>query len=170
MMGVLSVFTGPWGWLARFGVILVAVLAFGAYSWFKGNEHGTQKLLDYQARQLVASVEINRKRAEVSERVVTRYVKVKGETETVTRYVEKEVVKYAQINPGYCLDALWRVQHDHAAANAVPGAAAKPDGSRGAPKAAEALEGVTENYAGCHRTADRLDALQEWVREQRKVK
>lgn len=36
--------------------------------------------------------------------------------------------------------------------------------------AAAALNTVTENYAACRRTADRLDWLQAWVREQAAVK
>ena len=42
--------------------------------------------------------------------------------------------------------------------------------SGGAPSAAEALGVVAGNYAAHHRTADRLDALQEWVRKQQAVK
>ena len=36
--------------------------------------------------------------------------------------------------------------------------------------AASALRTVTENYARHHRVADRLDALQSWVRGQEQVK
>lgn len=43
-----------------------------------------------------------------------------------------------------------------------------PAGS-GAPTAAQALQTVTSNYARHHRCADRLDSLQEWVREQEKA-
>ena len=46
---------------------------------------------------------------------------------------------------------------------------ALPPGS-GAPTAAQALKTVTENYARHHRCADRADALQEWVREQERVR
>ena len=40
----------------------------------------------------------------------------------------------------------------------------------GAPKAAEALDAVTANYARHHACADRADALQAWVKEQAEVK
>lgn len=36
----------------------------------------------------------------------------------------------------------------------------------GSPSAADALATVTGNYARHHRTADRLDCLQGWIREQ----
>jgi hypothetical protein len=83
--------------------------------------------------------------------------------------VEKEVVKYAESNPGYCLDVAWRVHHNDAANNVVPAPGPAVDGEAGAPKAAEALAVVTANYAACHRTADRLESLQAWVTEQGKV-
>jgi hypothetical protein len=35
-----------------------------------------------------------------------------------------------------------------------------------APSAAEALRALSANYAAAHRSADRLDALQDWVRRQ----
>jgi len=65
-----------------------------------------------------------------------------------------------------CLDPAWRLLHDAAALNAVPGDPGTADGAGGAPPAAAALSTVTANYSACHRTADRLDALQRWVREQ----
>jgi hypothetical protein len=98
--------------------------------------------------------------------VVTRYIKVAGKTQTVTNTVTKEVVRYAQANPGFCLDARWGELHDAAAENVVPPTAVDPDGAARAPTAAGALETITENYGACHRTADRLEALQQWVREQ----
>lgn len=98
--------------------------------------------------------------------MVTRYIKVKGDTEVVTQTITKEVVRYAEANPGYCLDAGWRLLHDNAARNAIPDPGVKPDGEGGAPTAATAIQTVTGNYAACNRTADRLDALQAWVREQ----
>jgi hypothetical protein len=96
-------------------------------------------------------------------------VKVKGDTRTVTQTVEKEVIKYVDTNPGHCLDSTWGLLHDAAAANTVSTPAGRADGAGGAPTAAEALQAVTDSYAGCHRTADRLDALQAWVLEQAKV-
>lgn len=167
---VLSVFAGPYAVLAKWGVIALMVTAFGAFAWFKGNAHGTQKLIDYQAAQAVEAVRINTARAAVTAKVVTKYVKVAGQTKTVTEIIEKEVVKYVDANPGYCLDAGWRRLHDAGADNAVSDAGPGADAAGGAPGAAEALETVTANYAACHRTADRLDALQSWVKAQEAVK
>ena len=178
-MGALALFfAGPQGVVAKWAVIALLVAAFGAFSWFKGNEHGTQKLIDYQGRQATEAVRINTARSAAAAKVVTKYVQVKGDTEVVTQTIEKEVIKYADSNAGFCLDGAWRVLHDRAAANAVPAAGLKLDAAGGAaaadppgaPRAAEALDAVTGNYAACHRTADRLDALQAWVKAQAAVK
>lgn len=107
------------------------------------------------------------KRGEVTEKVVTRYVKVEGETRVVTNTIEKEVIRYE--NPGYCLDAAWGELHDDSAANTVSDPAGRADDTSRAPTAAGALETVTANYAACHRTADKLDALQAWVKGQESV-
>lgn len=42
----------------------------------------------------------------------------------------------------------------------------QPLGSSRPVSAAGALPKITENYGACNRTADRLDALQSWVRGQ----
>lgn len=170
LTAALGVFSGPWGWLARIGVYAALALAVGLYGWFKGNEHGTQKLTDYIAKEATEKVRIAKARDVVTTQVVTKYVKVQGDTRTITQYVEKEVVKYAESNPGYCLDARWRSLHDAAASNRLPGTGPEANDSSGAPKAATAIATVTENYGACNRTADRLDALQDWVRKQQAVR
>ena len=133
MFNVLSVFAGPYAWLARWGLIALLVAAFGAFAWMKGNAYGTQKLLDYQAKQATEAVRIAAARERVSVQVVTKYLAAKAKTQVVTEYIEKKVVDYAQANPGSCLDAAWRVLHDDAAANRVSAAGLKPDGSGRAP-------------------------------------
>lgn len=169
-MNPLAIFAGPYALLAKWAVIALLVLSFGVACWVKGNQHGTAKLTDYIGKQAIEKARIAKARDIVTEKVVTKYIAVQGKTKVVTNTIEKEVVRYAEANPGLCLDARWRVLHDDAAANRLPSPGLQPDATSGAPKAAEALEGVTENYAACHRTADRLDALQSWVRSQAEVK
>lgn len=166
-MNPLSLFTGPYALIAKWAVIALLVLSFGLTCWIKGNAHGTQKLYDYQAKQAKEAVRIAQGRERVTTQVVTKYVAIAGKTKVVTETIEKEVVRYADANPGYCLDAAWRRLHDAAALNAVPEPAR---GTDAAPRAAEALEGVSSNYAAAQRNADRLTALQEWVRAQGQVK
>ena len=158
---------GAWQRIAIYTLIATTI---GIAIWGHGYHKGSIKLYEYQAEQARAAVVIVTKRGAVTEKVITKYIKVRGETQYVTQYVEKEIPVYEKSNPGYCLDGAWRRLHDAASANSVPESPALSDGEIGAPKAAEAISTVTQNYAACHRTADKLDALQEWVREQGKVK
>lgn len=165
-MGLLSVIPMPYRLLA-IGLAMVALFGFG---WLKGNEHGTAKLTEYIGAQAKEGVRIVTKQGQVTEKIVIQYVKVAGATKVVKETVEKEVIKYAESNPGYCLDARWRLLHDAAASNTLPDATRLTDGTISAPRAAEALDTVSANYANCNAAEDRLDALQSWVTKQTKVR
>lgn len=159
-----------WAWRWIFiGALGVALVVFG---WIKGNEHGTQKLADYQGRQAAASAKVITRQGKATERVVKRYVKVKGETEVVTKTVKEEVTKYVESKPlalACALDNRWLRLHDAAAIGAVPPTPAADDGASGAVTAAAALPGITDNYARAHRNEDKLTFCQNWVREQFKA-
>lgn len=171
-MNPLTLFSGPYALLAKWGVIALLALSLLTFGWVKGNEHGTQKLTDYQGKQLIEEVRVAKARDVVTTEVKLKYIKVKGDAEVVTKTVEKEVIKYAEVNTTSCLDPEWRRLHDVSALGkaAVPTATSGVDGTGGAPKAAEAISTVTENYGAANRNADKLEALQEWIRKQTKVK
>lgn len=166
---ITALFGGPYALLAKWGVIALLVASFGGWCWFKGNEHGTAKLTEYIGEQAKEGARVVVKQGKVTERVVTKYITVTAKTQATGDTVKKEVQDYAKANAGDCLDPRWRLLHDAAATQSVPDAGAAADGTVGAPGAAEALDTVTGNYAACHRTADRLDALQLWVAEQLKL-
>lgn len=165
-MNLLALVPLPYRLLA---LAIGAALLF-ATGWLKGNAHGTQKLYDYQAAEAKEAVRIAKAREVVTTKVVTKYVEKAAAAQVVTQTIEKEVVRYAETNAGSCLDLAWGRLHDAAAENRLPDPRPTVDGEGRAPQAYEALATVTDNYAACHRTADRLDALQEWVREQMKVR
>jgi hypothetical protein len=170
MGALLTVFSGPWAWAARLAIYAALVAAIFGFGWVKGDEHGTEKLTEYVGAQAKQSAAVVVKQGAVTEKVVDHYIQVAGKTKTVVQYVDREVTKYAESNPGNCLDAEWRRLHDAAATNTIPGPAGGSDAARGAPTAAQALSTTTGNYGACNRTADRLDALQAWVRGQGKVR
>lgn len=158
---------GNWQRIAIYA-LLATVLLGSAAGW--GYMRGVERLYDYQAKQAQASVKVILKQGAVTEKVVTRYIRMKEAAQVVVRTVKEEVTRYEPSNPGYCLDAGWRSLHDAAATGTVPDPARRADETSGAPKAAEALGAVTDNYAACRRTADQLESLQEWVRQQATVK
>ena len=165
MAALLAFVSGNWARLAIYGLVIVGALATAAGV---GYHKGVQRLWDYQVKQARAAVAIVVKQGKVTERVVTKYITIKAKAQIVERTVEKEVIRYVDKNPGHCLDPEWGRLHD-ASTGAVPDPAGGTEDPSRAPTAAEALETVTQNNARCIRTADRLDALQEWVSEQQKV-
>lgn len=160
-------------WWARWAALALAVAVVWGHGWVKGNNHGSAKLERYVAQQAVETSRLAAKRQEVTERVVTKYRTIVKQAEPAVQTIEKEVVRYANVNPGICLDPRWGELHDAAALGQVPTAAGGADGAGRAPEAPTAyvaLDTVTANYAACRRTADRLDGLQSWVRGQAVVK
>ena len=131
--------------------VLGAMAIALAGAWFYGYTVGRDRLDDYIAKQAVESVKLVAKRSKVSTRVVTRYVQVAGKTELVIKEVEKEVVKYAQLNPGLCLDDRWRVLHDAAASGSVPDA---PGGTPDRVRTPAAFAGREANANGSASTAN----------------
>lgn len=164
-MGLILSLAANWQRLLIYAALVAAACLT---VWMHGYFKGKAALYEYQAEQAKEGARIVVKQGEATERVVNRYIKVRGATETVTVTVEKEVERYA--NTGHCLDGAWRRLHDASALNALPEPARGLDGEGRAPEAATSLATVTANYAACHRTADRLDGLQEWVREQQAVR
>lgn len=156
--------TGNW---QRFVAYAIAVAAVLGAVWFHGFTRGEIKLFEYQGEQLKADVKIIEKRGAVTERVVYRYIKAEEKSANAANGIRMETIRYVETNRGYCLDARWGRLHDASSKQEdISSAQSVDDGTVGAPTAAAAIQTVTENYAACHRTANRLDALQQWVREQ----
>ena len=154
----------------RFIAYGVAALAVASTIWLHGYGRGVQKLYDYQVAQATEAVKVIVKQGAVTERVVTKYVKVQGRTRVITNTIEREVVRYAAQNTTSCLDTDWGRLHDAAAIGAVSEAPGAADGATGAPKASAAIQTITENYGACHRNAEKLTALQQWVLLQSQTK
>lgn len=171
-MNPLALFTGPYALLARWVVIGLLCAALFGYGWVKGNEHGTQKLTDYQGKQAVEGNKIIVKQGEVTVRETTKYLDRVKLVEGATTTIEREVIKYVDSKPlamACALDALWVRLHDSAAAGSVPPPASGDDESPGGISAAEALPQVTGNYARANRNKETLTFCQNWVREQYKA-
>lgn len=131
MAGILAFFAGPFGKWAIIGLLVVS--AFG-YGWVKGNGHGTAKLNAYIFAQMNEETRIAGVRVKVTKEIVTKYLEKVGATETITKEVEKEVVRYANTNPdGLCIDAEWTRLHNAAATGAVPAGRLRIDGTLRAP-------------------------------------
>lgn len=153
----------PWVLL---GLVLLLTGAAG-FGGFYGYRAGVSQLHEYQAEQASAAVAIVVKRGKVTEKIVNRYIKVKGETEVLTRTIEKEVIRYVESGLDRCpLSRAAVGLHDAAAANQLPDPASTTDGTASGIETATLTQTCAKNYATYHQTADRLRALQAWVTEQ----
>lgn len=122
MIAIIGFFTGGIGRWIVLAIIVCTALAFERQHLINV---GRQQVL---AENQAAALKIITKQGVVTAEVVNHYIKVKGDTETVTNTVEKEVVKYAETNTGMCIDAGWIRLHNESAANAIPADRPNTDG------------------------------------------
>lgn len=152
--------------------IALAVAAWTGFWWFKGNEHGTQKLIEHIAKQAAEAVRI----AQARERIVTvtetkwreriRTIRVQGET------IEKEVKVYVtQADDAGCVIPHGFVRsHDAAWAGAPAGPAAESDrGPSGIPLS-EVAQATAGNASACLTYKAQRDGLIEFYRKQQAVR
>jgi hypothetical protein len=148
------------------GVILLVV---GAYL-FGG--YGVQSVWQARVAELEAKVKIAEEQSQkvntvIQERVVTK-IKVVKENVYVNREIIKEVAG-KQLDASCSLPKSTVSLHDSASRNEVAGRAAATDGTPSEVKASQLIDRVVENYGSCHENAAKLEAWQEWYREQKKI-
>lgn len=109
----------PW-WARWAGIALLVAAVFG-FGWFKGNDHGTEKLNTYIQKVAQEATRIAVKRTAITEMIITQYVtKTVPQTQVVTNTVENEVIRYVDANPtGMCIDPTFIRLHNNAALNAI---------------------------------------------------
>ena len=148
------------------GVVLLVV---GAY--FYGG-HGVQQAWQARVAELEAKVKIAEEKSQqvntiIETRVVTK-IKVVKENVYVNREIIKEVAG-KQLDASCSLPKSTISLHDSASRNEVAGRAAATDGTASEVKASQLLDRVVENYGSCHENAAKLEAWQEWYKEQKKI-
>jgi hypothetical protein len=148
------------------GVVLLVV---GAY--FYGG-HGVQQAWLARVQELEAKVKIAEEKSQqvntvIETRVVTK-IKVVKENVYVNREIIKEVAG-KQLDASCSLPKSTVSLHDSASRNEMAERAAATDGTPSEVKASQLLDRVVENYGSCHENAAKLEAWQEWYREQKKI-
>jgi len=148
------------------GVVLLVV---GAY--FYGG-HGVQQAWLARVQELEAKVKIAEEKSQQVNKVIeTKIVeKIKVVKENV--YVNREIIKEVagkQLDASCSLPKSTVSLHDSASRNEVAGRAAATDGTPSEVKASQLLDRVVENYGSCHENAAKLEAWQEWYKEQKKI-
>jgi len=148
------------------GVVLLVV---GAY--FYGG-HGVQqawlgKVADLEAKVKIAEEKSQQVNTVIETKVVTK-IKVVKENVYVNREIIKEVAG-KQLDASCSLPKSTVSLHDSASRNEVAGRPAATDGTPSEVKASQLLDRVVENYGACHENAAKLEAWQEWYKEQKKI-
>lgn len=117
-------------------------------------------------QQALATAKTQKAQAEVTVKVVTKYIdKIKvvherGET------ITKEIPVFVPIDSPP-ISGGFRLWHDALVQGTVPDSTRIPDA---APVPTQDLAyTIKENYIGCQANAEQLISLQEWIREQQKV-
>jgi hypothetical protein len=150
---------------------LVGVVLLVIGSYFYGG-HGVQQAWEARVKELEEKVRVAEEQSQkvntvIQERVVTKIQVVKENV-----YVNREIIKEVagkQLDASCSLPKSTISLHDSASRNEVAGRAAATDGTASEIKASQLLDRVVENYGSCHENAAKLEAWQEWYREQKKI-
>ena len=142
------------------GVLLFSIYMIGGIS----NEAGWQKRVLEQQAEIA---QLKQKEAEVSTKVVTKYI----DKITVVKEKNNEIAKYINTNSdAKCeLPVSFSVLHDAAAKNELPDSTGATDARASDVKLSQATSTIVANYGACNQNTEQLKALQEWIREQQKL-
>ena len=148
------------------GVILLVGGSYlvGSYSTEMG---WRSRVAELEAKVAIAEQKSQEVNTVIETKVVTK-IKVVKENVYVNREIIKEVAG-KQLDASCSLPKSTISLHDSASRNEVAGRAAAIDGTPSEIKASQLLDRVVENYGSCHENAAKLEAWQEWYREQKKI-
>ena len=148
--------------LAVTTIAFTAVFGFGMYL---GNKIGVSSCHEAVIEAQRHSIETGVKQAEVSDKIVTKYV---DRVKIVKKNVVKEVKVYVKDDANIMLSPNFRLFHDSSANNEIPSRTSNPDGK--AVTVEDLANTIAGNYGNCHENSATLISLQDWVREQSIIK
>jgi len=149
-----------WTLIAGLGAALVAL------GWVRGADHVQARWDAATSQEVQRTAAIRQRQAEATVKVVTEYVdRIKVVHETGQTIV-KEVPIYVPIQAdAACMVNRGFVRlHDAAAHNLLPGSAGDADGAASGIALSAVVETVVDNYQRCNENAEKLKALQNWIR------
>lgn len=163
-------FVPAWAW--RWIAIALLVAAFAAVCWQKGNEHGTQKLYDYQAKQATEAVRIANARIQVVTVTETKYVDRIRKVYVAGATIEKEVKVYVtpQDDAGVAVPVGFVRVYNAAWAGSTPGPAAESDRGPSGVSLSTVAEADAANATTCLAYKTQRDGLIEFYLKQQAVR
>ena len=146
--------------LLAIGAALVGVFIFG---YMKGSAYAEAELARFSAKKAEQVAELEKKNAEISNKVVTEYV------DRVNTIREKEYVYLDRaknnVPSQFVMSNGWVHTHDASATSGDADATRSSDASPSVVKDTDALIGIIRNYAICQSNAVQLIELQRWISE-----
>lgn len=156
-------FIGKYAKVIRIGSFVALLLSIYLVGGVSNEASWQAKVL----KQKAEIAELKQKEAEVTTKVITKYV----DRIQVVKEQSNEIVKYVtQESDSKCeLPVSFSVLHDAAAKNELPDPARAIDETASTIKLSEATTTVITNYGICNQNSEQLKALQNWVSEQKKL-
>ena len=143
------------------GVALI--LGVFVYGYMKGSAHAELELQRFAAKASTQVAELEKKNAEISNKVVTEYV---DRTNTIREkeYVYVDAAKDSVPSQSVMSNG-WVFTHDISASASDADATRSSDASPSTIKDTDALIGIIRNYAICQSNSVQLVELQRWISE-----
>jgi hypothetical protein len=148
-------------------VILLGLSIFG-FGYYKGLQVSKEKIALFEAKARLEYEQLRiayeKAKNHVNEKIVTEYV---DRIIYVTKWRTKNVEIVKEVPSNCELSAGWVHVHDSAAEGRDANSTAAADGTSSEIKDTEALATVIDNYGTCAANAEKLTALQNWIKEQK---
>ena len=146
-------------------LLAAAALLIGVffYGYMKGSAYAEAELARFAQKKAEQVAELERKNAEISNKVVTEYV------DRVNTIKEKEYVYLdrakSNVPSQHVMSNGWVYTHDASATSSDADPTRSSDASPSTIKDTDALIGIIRNYAICQSNAVQLIELQRWIIE-----
>lgn len=143
-------------------IVFIIISAFG-FGYVKGNARAEAEIATFAAEQNAKVAELERKNAEISNTVVTKYV-------DKVRVVKEREVVYVNTATNYVpgqfdLSNGWLFLHDASVKGLDADSTRASDATASGIKDNQALGVVIGNYSTCRQNAEQLIQLQDWIRK-----
>ena len=135
---------------------------------YVGHKWGVSSCYEATIEAQGHTIETGIKQAVVSDNTITKYVDRVQIVQGKSREIIREVKVYVKDDSNTYLSGGFRMLHDSAANNELPDTTRIAD--EGTVTAQDAIETVAVNYGYCHENAEKLSALQGWIREQSAIR
>lgn len=144
--------------------LVIIIAAVGSLGYFKGYttavDKAEQEKIKYMLEQEQKYAELLKKKNKVEEKIVIEYV---DRIQYITKWRTKNVEVVKLVPDTGELSNGWVHVHNSSAEGRNADSAAAADATPSGIGTAEAVGTISDNYATCHETAERLKALQGWV-------